>query len=207
MSASSGCGPKKTVLESLTPTSVPDFLRSVSEDTSSVACSPVCFDQRVEPPACGAADEIHVSELLVVSAQTTTFHSLIAFAPRAQSSVQSEQQFVAAYEEDRASVLAQGICAIDSEFSVPPVPATCWVQLFMLITDGCLWLCGLYRIVAPTLLEEARRTQRKSASMQTLSAILDDVGSRLLQTTGEALQCRQNSVQLSVRLHTLHTCM
>ena len=60
MSAASGCCPKRSILRSSFPPPIPDFLRSDGDDSASISCSPVCFDQRIEPPACGKANEIQV---------------------------------------------------------------------------------------------------------------------------------------------------
>jgi len=136
--------------------SVPKFLQAVATDASQFACNPVCLDAAISKPACGPASTTH----------------LLTDGPAALA-------FEAAYEEDRASILSQGICA----------------QQQGIATDTEENAGATSTIRSQSILR-SRKSLRRGA-MQTLSALLDDAGARMVQTTEDTLLCNQNSAMLA----------
>lgn len=177
MRSDSGCCVSDHVVHSTSATTsarasnraVPSFVRTVSTDGSQFDCNPVCLDTAVARPACGPASSI-----------------------RGTAEDPLQAVFEAAYQADRASALTQGICAQQRGVFTSDESAGS-------SSSGGFLRSSQSAVRDHKALQNFGGVDSSSTdgAVQTLSALLDDAGTRMVQTTEDILLCEQNSAVLA----------
>ena len=147
----------------------PDFADIVTSLPSpSLKCNAICLDEQVALPACGSAADRKDSNSSPNGVQKEPANEI------------NGMSFDSAYEEDRTSNIVRGICAQQRG-----APETSYGNMVP------------PRSVASRALRAKRWADGPNDAMQSLEALLDDAGARMVEKTEDVLLCQQNSAMVS----------